>query len=227
MKISGSGRLLEGKIDDNLVTSGSARIDGDFECNGFRSSGSFRGSGNLTVHGDFRSSGSFRVHGSLKGDGNGRTSGSASVDGKISIDGFFRSSGSLRVGGKIEALEGIRFSGSASVQEGLFSQNSIDIEGSFISNGKITGKDIFIGVNQKKKTSRQSYKVYGNIFGINTVDIAGTYVDGDVKARNVKLSKGTEVSGNVYYVNSIEIDKKTKLANEPIQINEEEMQNNH
>ena len=104
MKISGSGKLSEGKIDDSLVTSGSARIDGDFECNGFRSSGSFRGSGNLTVHGDFRSSGSFRIHGSLKGDGNGRTSGSASVDGKISIDGYFRSSGSLRVGGKIELL---------------------------------------------------------------------------------------------------------------------------
>jgi cytoskeletal protein CcmA (bactofilin family) len=227
MKISGSGKLSEGKIDDDLVTSGSARIDGDFECNDFRSSGSFRGSGNLTVHGDFRSSGSFRIHGSLKGDGNGRSSGTASVDGKISVDGTFRSSGSLRVRGKIEALEGIRFSGSASVQDGLFSQNSIDIEGSFSTNGKITGRDIFIGVNQKKMTNKQSYKVYGNIFGVNTVDISGTYVDGDVKARNVKLGKGTEISGTVYYVDSIKIDKKAKLANEPIQISADEMHNNN
>jgi cytoskeletal protein CcmA (bactofilin family) len=124
-------------------------------------------------------------------------------------------------------LEGIRFSGSARVQDGLFSQNSIEIEGSFVTNGKITGRDIFIGAHQKKATTKQSYKVYGNIFGINTVDITGTYVEGDVKARNVKLGKGTEISGTVYYVNSIVIDKKAKLANEPVQITAEEMHNNH
>ena len=227
MKISGSGRLSEGKIDDDLVTSGSARIDGDFECKGFRSSGSFRGSGNLIIHGDFRSSGSFRIHGSLKGDGNGRTSGSASVDGKISIDGSFTSSGSLRVGSKIEALEGIKCSGSARVQDGLFSQQFIDIEGSITTNGKITGRDVFIGTRQKKMTTKQSYKVYGNIFGINIVDITGTFVDGDVKARNVRLGKGTEITGTVYYVDSIEIDKKATLANEPVQISAEELHNNH
>jgi cytoskeletal protein CcmA (bactofilin family) len=227
MKISGSGRLSGGKIDDELVTSGSARIDGDFECNGFRSSGSFRGTGNLIVHGDFRSSGSFRIHGSLKGDGNGKTSGSASVEGKISIDGFFTSSGSLRVGDKIEALEGIRTSGSATIQDGLFSQQTIDIEGSITVHGKITGRDVFIGSRRTKKFTKQPFKVYDNIFGINKVDITGTFVEGDVKGRNLRIGPGSEISGTVYYVDNIEIAKKATLAKEPVQITADELHNNH
>jgi hypothetical protein len=38
LKISGSGRLSEGKIDDDLRTSGSTKLSGNFECNNFHSS---------------------------------------------------------------------------------------------------------------------------------------------------------------------------------------------
>ncbi|MFX1316937.1 MAG: hypothetical protein ACFE9T_13830 [Promethearchaeota archaeon] len=220
MKISGSGRLSGGKINDELTGSGSIKIDGDFECNGFRSSGSMRGAGNLTVHGNVKSSGSFRIIGSLNGDGNARFSGSASVGEAVSIKGELGSAGSFRVGSTVEAPGGIRFSGSARIQGGLLSQKVIDINGSSTINGDIAGEDIFIGTRlvRVKKMLKQPFKVYGNISATNTIDIAGTFVDGDVKGRNVRIGQGTEISGAVYYIDNIERHPKTTLANEPIQI---------
>ncbi|MFX1497901.1 MAG: hypothetical protein ACFFBH_10265 [Promethearchaeota archaeon] len=52
MRISGSGTLSEGKINDELNASGSIKLNGTFECDGFHSSSSLRGEGNLIVHGD-------------------------------------------------------------------------------------------------------------------------------------------------------------------------------
>jgi len=224
MKISGSGRLSEGEINDELIVSGSAKIEGNFKCTGFRSSGSMRGAGNLTVLGDTRSSGSFRIIGHLHGDGNARFSGSASVGGEISIKGELGSSGSFRAGNNVEAIQGIRFSGSARIQGGLLSQKSIDINGSSTINGDITGEDIFIGTRlvRAKKMLKQPFKVYGNISATKTVDITGTFVDGDVKGRNVRIGQGTEISGAVYYIDSIERHQKATLANEPIQIKQNE-----
>jgi len=48
-------------------------------------------------------------------------------------------------------------------------------------------------------------------------------VNGDVKGRNVIISKGTEVLGTIYYVDSIDVHDKTILANKPIQIKEEDL----
>ncbi len=225
MKISGSGTLSEGKINDDLRVSGSARLKGDFECNGFHSSGSLRGAGSLTVHGDIISSGSFRIGGSLYADGNANSSGSASVGGEISIKGRLVSSGSLRAGNKVEALQGIRISGSGTVQGGLLSLETIDISGSSSVHGNITGTNILIG--REKRLSRSIYKhpnkVYGNILARNNVNLIATLVDGDVKGRIVEIGKGTEILGTVYYVGSIEVHDKSILVNEPIQITEEDL----
>jgi len=226
MRISGSGRLSEGKINDEIILSGSARLEGNFECTRFKSSGSLRGNGNLTVHGDVKNSGSFRLNGHLRGDGNARFSGSTSVAGAILIKGHLGNSGSLRTGNKVEGLEGIRFSGSSKIQGDLLSQNDIVIEGSTTINGNISGDAILIGVRllRERKMLKQPFKVYGNINAKNRVDLTGTFVEGDVKGRDVKIDKGTEVKGTVYYVDNIEVDQKTKLNNEPIQINAEELQ---
>jgi cytoskeletal protein CcmA (bactofilin family) len=226
MRISGSGRLSAGKINEELHTSGSTRIDGSFECNGFQSSGSFRGSGNLTVHGDIRSSGSFRLAGSINGDGDARSSGSSRVGGEISIKGAFGSSGSLRVGDKIEALQGIKFTGSSHVRGGLTSERSIEISGSTTIYGDIKGFNIYIQVGRilgGRSAFKHPVKVYGCILGRNSVNLVRTLVEGDVKGRNVLIGRNTEILGRVYYVDNIEISEKSMLNHAPVQISIEEL----
>ncbi len=226
MKISGSGRLSAGKINEELRTSGSARIEGDFECNGFQSSGSFRGSGNLIVHGDIRSSGSFRLAGSIQGDGDARSSGSSRIGGGISIRGAFGSSGSLRVGDKIEALQGIKISGTSNVRGSLFSERSIEISGSTIIYGNVNGSNILIQVGRVlggRSAFKHPVKVYGYIFGRNSVNLVRTLVEGDIKGRNVIIGRNTEILGKVYFVDTIEINEKSILNHDPIQISAEEL----
>jgi len=223
MKISGSGKLSEMSIKDNIVVSGAVKMDGNIECQGFRSSGSTRGEGNLTVHGDVKSSGSFRILGALHGDGNVKFSGSTTVGEEIDIKGILENSGSLRVGNKVEALQGMRFSGSTKVDGGLNSNETIEIHGSTTVRGNITGNNVFIGTQtyfDGKKRVKHPYKVFGNIISTNDVEIINTFVQGDVKGRNVKIGERTEITGKVYYIDTIEIKAKATLTHEPIQISE-------
>jgi cytoskeletal protein CcmA (bactofilin family) len=69
-----------------------------------------------------------------------------------------------------------------------------------------------------KKSSKHPNKVYGNIFASNDVEIINTFVQGDVRGRNVKIGKRTEISGKVYFIDTIKIDPKVTLTHEPIQI---------
>jgi cytoskeletal protein CcmA (bactofilin family) len=225
MKISGSGTLSEGKIDDELHVSGSAKIKGNFECNGFQSSGSLRGAGNLTVHGDIKSSGSFRITGNVYGDENLRSSGSMSVDGEVLVKGKLHSSGSFRGGNRVEAIDGIRVSGSARIQGDLLTLELVEISGSSIINGNVSGTDVILG--RERTFSRSIYKhpnkVYGTILARNNVELSRAFVEGDVKGRDVVIGRGTEVLGIVYYVDTIEVHEKAVLAHEPVKISEEEL----
>ena len=226
MRISGVGRLSAGKINEELHTSGSARINGDFECNGFNCSGSFRGAGNLTVHGDVRSSGSFRLAGSVHGDGHMRSSGSTRVDGEISIKGTFGSSGSLRVGGGVSAVHGIKFTGSSNVKGDLLTRRSIQITGSTTIYGNINGNNVYIGAGRAfggRSVFKHPVKVYGNIIARKEVKLVRTLVESDVKGRIVIIGKNTEILGQVFYVDNIEISEKTILNHDPIQISAEEL----
>ncbi|MFW9877364.1 MAG: hypothetical protein ACFFG0_30105 [Candidatus Thorarchaeota archaeon] len=225
MKISGSGRLSEGTINDELAVSGSAKIEGNFECNGFRSSGSLRGEGDLIVHGDVRSSGSFKLRGSLRGDGNFRSSGSASIDGETIIHGTLSSSGSLRLGNKAEALQGVRSSGSFHIQGELLSHKIIEIEGTLTAENDIKGEDVFFGTTlvRARKIFKHPFRIFGSILAKNRIDITGARVEQDVKGRHVIIGRGTEVLGTVYYVETIEVHKQANLSNEPIQIKVEDL----
>ena len=89
MKISGSGKLSEMNVNDNIKVSGSVKMDGNIECLDFKSSGSARGEGNLIAHGDIKSSGSFRILGNLYGDRNAKFSGSATIGEEIKVNGIF------------------------------------------------------------------------------------------------------------------------------------------
>ena len=223
MKISGSGTLSKMKLDDTISSSGSVRIDGDVECLGFRSSGSARGEGNLIVHGNFKSSGSFNLRGALHGDGNARSSGSATFEKELNVKGKLEKSGSLRVGNGIVALKSIRFSGSTRVDGGLNSDGVIEIDGSTTIRGDIKATDVLFGINAPfsgKRGAKHPYKVFGNIFAENELELINTFVEGDVRGRNVKIGRKTEVTGEVYYIDSIEVHPKATLAHKPIQISE-------
>jgi cytoskeletal protein CcmA (bactofilin family) len=223
MKISGSGTLSKIKLDDTISSSGSVRMDGDIECLGFRSSGSVRGDGNLIVHGDFRSSGSFNLHGALHVDGKAKSSGSATIEMDLKIKGKLENSGSLRVGDGIEALSGISFSGSSRVDGGLNSDETIEIDGSTTIKGDIKANNVLFGTNAPfsgKRGVRHPYKVFGKIFAENKLELINTFVEGDVRGRDVKIGRKTEVIGKVYYIDNIEIDPKANLSNTPIQITE-------
>lgn len=228
MRISGSGRLSGGKIEEELHTSGSTRIEGDFECNGFRSSGSFRGSGNLTVHGDLSTSGSFRLGGNINGDGDVGSSGSTRVEGQISIQGYFKSSGSLRVGSNIKALQGLKFTGSSNVRGNIFSERGILLSGSTTIYGDVNGNVIDIGIGRvigSRGVFKHPIKVYGNVLASKSVNLVRTLVEGDVKGRHVIIGKKSEILGKVYYVDTINIDEKCILNHDPIQIPVEELEN--
>ena len=223
MKFSGSGSLSKMKYEDTIASSGSLRMDGDIECLGFRSSGSARGEGNLIVHGNFKSSGSFNLNGALKGEGNAKSSGSATINNGINIKGVLENSGSLRVGGGVEATQGIRFSGSSRVDGGLNSDEIIEIDGSTTVKGDIKAKKVLFGSLTHyggKKVKKHPYKVFGNIFAADDLELINTFVEKDVRGRNVKIGKRTEIMGNVYYIDTIEIDPKATLAHDPIQISE-------
>ena len=223
MKISGSGTLSKMNVDDIIKSSGSVRMNGDIECLGFRSSGSARGEGNLIIHGDFKSSGSFNLHGTLYVDGNAKSSGSATIEKGVNIKGTLENSGSLRVGNGVEALQGVRFSGSSRIDGGLNSEGIVEINGSTTIKGSIKANSVMIGINTHfggKRVVKRPYKVFGNIFAANDLELINTFVEGDVRGRNVKIGRKTEIMGKVYYIDAIEIDPKAHLAYEPIQISE-------
>jgi cytoskeletal protein CcmA (bactofilin family) len=225
MKISGSGTLSEGKINDRIRVSGSVKLKGNLECEGFHSSGSLRGEGNLTVHGDIKSSGSFRTTGSIYGDGNFRSSGSTSIEGEVLIKGTLESSGSFRAGKKVRAIQSIKISGSSHINGELSSQDTILLTGSSTIYGNVIGNHVSIGHEPRLSIGvyKHPNKIYGNISSRTIVDITKTLVDGDIKGFNVNIGRGSEITGNVYYVNEIEVNKKVILANDPIKISQEEL----
>lgn len=222
IKLSGSAKISGGTLKKSIKTSGSAKIEGNLECDGFISSGSLRGFGDIIAHGEIISSGSFRILGSLNGDNNASFSGSTKIGSYVQIKGHLKCSGSFRTKDDVEVEQVITFSGSTKIEGNLTSQNVISIDGSTNIDGNIVAEDVLLGTAHPKANLfslyKPKYKVHGNIFAKNLIDIIRTTVDKDIKGRIVRVGKGSEIIGTVYYVNNIEIHKKAKLANKPIQI---------
>ena len=221
LSVSGSAKILGGKINKSIRVSGSGKINGDLECDGLTLSGSLKRSGNVTVHGDLSASGSFNVAGLLYGDENADFAGSTQVGNIITIQGSLVASGKFKGGNFVRGDQGINLSGSSEINGNLSSEKSIRIDGSTHIEGNVVAEDIIIGVSEKIK--KQHYKIHGSIFAKNNVDIIRSNIEGDVKGKNVTIGRGSEILGTVYYADKIEIDEKAKLANEPIQIELDEL----
>ncbi|MFX1430951.1 MAG: hypothetical protein ACFFCY_12385 [Promethearchaeota archaeon] len=218
----GSAKISGGKTHKSLRVSGSGKINGDLECNGLTSSGTLTGSGNLTSHGDISSSGSFNIAGILSGDESADFSGSTQIGNLVNIQGNLIASGSFETGHFVRAEQGIQLSGSSEINGNLSSDKSIRIDGSTYIEGNVVAEEVMFGASENIK-KKQHYKIHGSILAKNKVDIIKTHVEGDIKGKDIKIGKGSEVLGNVYYVDKIEVDKKVKLANEPTQIKLEEL----
>ncbi|MFX1380158.1 MAG: hypothetical protein ACFFA4_13810 [Promethearchaeota archaeon] len=218
----GSAKISGGKTHKSLRVSGSGRINGDLECNGLTSSGTLTGSGNLTSHGDISSSGSFNIAGFLYGDQNADFAGSTQIGNLVNIQGNMIVSGSFEVGHFVRGEQGIELSGTSEINGNLSSGKKIRIDGSTYIEGNVVAEDVLFGVSENIK-KRQHYRIHGSIHAKNKVDVIKTHVNGDVKGREIKLGKGSEILGNVYYVDKIELDKKVKLNNDPTQIKLDEL----
>jgi cytoskeletal protein CcmA (bactofilin family) len=218
----GSAKITGGKTHKSLRLSGSGKVNGDLDCNGLTSSGNLTGSGNLTSHGDISSSGSFNVAGFLYGDKSADFSGSTQIGNLVNIQGSLIASGSFEAGHFVRGEQGIQLSGSSEINGNLSSEKNIRIDGSTYIEGNVVAEDVLFGVSENIK-KKQHYKVYGSILAKNMVNLIRTHVKGDIKGRDITIRKGSEILGNVYYVDKIEVDKKVKLANEPIQIKLDEL----
>ena len=227
IKLSGSAKISGGTLKKSIKTSGSTKIEGNLECDGFISSGSLRGLGDIIAHGEIISSGSYRILGSLNGDNNASFSGSTKIGSYVQIKGDLKCSGSFHAKDDVEVEQVITFSGSTQIQGNLTSQSIISIDGSTNIDGDIVAEDVLLGTEHPKANIfslyKPKYQVHGNIFAKNLVDIIRTTVDKDIKGRIVRIGKGTEILGTVYYVKSIEIHKKAKLMNKPVQIKVNEL----
>ncbi|MFW9828756.1 MAG: hypothetical protein ACFFEY_14280 [Candidatus Thorarchaeota archaeon] len=218
----GSAKISGGKTSKSLRVSGSGKINGDLECNGLTSSGTLTGSGNFTSHGEISSSGSFNIAGFLYGDQNADFSGSTQIGNLVNIQGELIASGSFEAGHFVRGEQGIQLSGSSEINGNLSSAKVVRIDGSTYIEGNVVGEEVLFGVSETVK-KKQHYRVHGSILAKNKINIVRTHVDGDVKGRDIKIGRGSQVIGNVYYVKNIEVDKKVKLNNEPLQIKEDEL----
>jgi len=230
MKISGSGRIEGGKLEEELIVSGSGHILDDLECKGIRASGSLHGKSALITHGDVQSSGSFQIGGFLQGDNDAKFSGSASIGQEVALKGILKSSGSFRAGGDVSAISGISTSGSANITGNISSEKEVSFEGSARISGNIAGEDVLVGTKYLKLGKRifakkkYPYRIYGSIKARNNVEIFRARVVGNITGRNVKIDKGSYVKGDVYYVDTIEIHPKAKVLTQPVQIKEEDLE---
>jgi cytoskeletal protein CcmA (bactofilin family) len=218
----GTAKISGGKTNKSLRVSGSGKINGDLDCNGLTSSGTLTGSGNLTSHGDISSSGSFNIAGFLTGDESADFSGSTQIGNLVNIQGKLISSGSFEVGHFVRGEQGVQLSGSTEINGNLSSSKEIKIDGTTYIEGNVVGEDILFGASQDIK-KKQNYRVHGSILAKNNVNIIKTHVDGDIKAKEIIIGKGSEILGNIYYVEKIEMDKKVKYHEEPIKIELDEL----
>jgi cytoskeletal protein CcmA (bactofilin family) len=218
----GSAKISGGKTSKSLRVSGSGKINGDLECNGLTSSGTLTGSGNFTSHGEISSSGSFNIAGFLYADQNADFSGSTQIGNLVNIQGELIASGSFEAGHFVRGEQGIQLSGSSEINGNLSSAKVVRIDGSTYIEGNVVGEEVLFGTSETIK-KKQHYRVHGSILAKNKVNIIRTHVDGDIKAKEVKIGKGSEILGNIYYVDKIEMDKKVKCNKEPIQIQLDEL----
>ncbi|TFG21368.1 MAG: hypothetical protein EU533_05470 [Promethearchaeota archaeon] len=164
LNFSGSSTLSNFSTDKIIITSGSCTIDGNLESNGFISSGTLNGKGNLLIHGNIKNSGSFKLIGSIFCENKVVSSGSTKIDGTLEVKKSMVSSGSLFISEMLNVIGQVKMSGRSEIGKG------ITILGTLINTG------ILKTLENKVKDNIYSsgiLDVLDNITSENLIDISG------------------------------------------------------
>jgi len=227
MTVAGSSRIAGGAVLKDIRIAGSGKIGDDVECKNLKSAGSLRALGSITAHGDVGCAGSFKCEGFLQADKDAKFSGSAKIEGEVIVHGRLTAAGSYSSGGQTQAERGAKFSGSAKVHGNLLSQGLIDAAGRVVVEGDLVGEDILI--NKYRYTQGHKGRkiklsvVQNNVFGTGEVYLGSTRVEGDVKGLKVVIGPYSKIEGTIYYVDTIEVNNRAKIENEPVQIKREDL----
>lgn len=230
IKISGSGTAGGGEYDQILI-SGSGKIQGDTECNIFKSSGSSKVLGNLIAK-------NCKVSGSAKFNGNVeveqiKISGASKIEYNLTGKDI-RISGSARIGGKLKG-ENVKISGSVAVggdceaEEfnarggfnigGLLNAENIEIQlGEKCTVKEVWGKNIKVcnsldvGIKLFGIFVRRHGKLYTDVIEGDDIDIENTNAK-IVRGKNVKIGEDCCIE-TVEYEESINVHEEAKVNNQ-------------
>ena len=189
---SGSSKITDLKTDKDIKISGSGRLEGKLECMSFKSSGSFKGSGDILTHGELHSSGTLKITGSLISNGFSNHSGTTRLIGNIVANGGLQTSGTLNVVGGINVGSDAGFSGHSIIHDELLVNGNIVTSGSFESNSMKSSKKI--------RTSG-TLKVNEDIKAVNSIEIDGSgRIGGNILADSILIDQHNPVRGMWHFL---------------------------
>lgn len=145
MKISGTGKIGGGEYD-NVKISGSARIEGDIECNYYKCSGSSNANGNVRSK-TIEISGSTRICGNVDAE-ELNVSGSSRILGSVNTK-ILKVSGSTVIEDTLHT-EDVKISGTVSVSKDCEAENFY-VKGNFNIGGLLNAGDIDVEMYGKCK----------------------------------------------------------------------------
>ena len=235
MSIAGSGKINGGEYR-KISISGSCKLSNDIVCEELRIAGSAHATGSLECSGDARVSGSFHCDGALSAQGELRIAGSCRVDGAVEGN-ILRIAGSFHSGGKIVGKE-VKISGYAWPPSGLEAEQVV-ISGRAEVGGLLSAENIEIdlaknaadsniaqigGTNIRVRESAEE-GVGGFFSRLFSGKSHGTLVASLVEGDNIELShtkcetvRGKRVVigdscviGRVEYTDFCEISEKAKV----------------
>jgi len=207
---SGSSTISDIKTEKDIITSGSCFLQGNLECNGFLSSGTIKGMGQILTHKNFTSSGTMKLDAKIECEGNAKFSGSARINGDIVVKRSLVSSGMLDLSGPLKV-------GLDLFSSGITKCDSLLINGLLSVSGSVNALEIKAGDGIK---SSGSLKVKNDIDSSKFVDITGKLqAGGDINGDNVLIDYSRKekivkfnkfhyfVTGNIYAKDLVSINR--------------------
>ena len=221
LKISGSG-TASGGLYNNVEISGSGKVEGDIECERFKTSGSSKIHGNVTTQ-FFKVSGSSHIFGHVEAD-SVEVSGSTHIDGHLGAK-QVQISGSCHVDRHLAALD-LEIKGGAVIDENC-SADRFYVSGSFTINGllnadkidvelyhksyarEIGGETINIRVGQKGFVLGKLLNSFlNNELTVDCIEGDNIYLENTiakvVRGTNIRVGTGCQI-GLVEYENQLEV----------------------
>ena len=207
---SGNSIITDLITENAIVISGACIIKGNIECNGFRSSGSVQGTGNILTHKNYASSGNMKFEGTIECEENARFSGSSNIYGTIIIKRNLISSGSLNLSGPLKV-------GLETLSSGSTRCDSLLVNGLLSISGSVKALEVKAGEGIK---STGSLSVKKDIDSSKFVDITGNLqVGGNLYGESVLIDYSRKekirkfkkfhyfITGNIYAKDLVSINR--------------------